>query len=213
MDNITIFLLFIILVIIIKYLIDNRIPRKSKKRVRFLLPSKNKPIENFTTNKEFVSEPNNLFTKRGPDPANYFSVNFNTPNFDSNVEDLRKYYTYEEYDGIKEKKHLPNTSNPVANYDNSLDAQNYHKIKYENENLYKAIIPNFSSDIWNYNNEIPMNGGMFGSVVGFDTLNSPYSFYQLNEKIVPKDIPITDDIRNGMGYPNQMGNIIDNKQN
>ena len=55
------------------------------------------------------TEKTTLFTKRGVDPANHYTTDFNTPNMISNVEDLRKYYTYN--DTVSE---TPLTSSQVS---------------------------------------------------------------------------------------------------
>ena len=134
-------------------------------------------------------EKTTLFTKRGVDPANHYTTDFNTPNMISNVEDLRKYYTYN--DTVSE---TPLTSSQVS-ADNSTKLHEKPK-----------------TNTWNYNEELPMNGGSMGGVVGYAVTSSPLSIYNTSS-IITKDIPITDDIRSGMGYPNQQRQIIDRQQN
>jgi len=179
------FLLLLMIYFVLNFYCDKSNENFSNKKVRFnnkLEVYELPPVEKTT-----------IYTKRGVDPANHYTTNYNTPNMISNIEDLRKYYTYNDKN---DETNLTETIDaPLQSANNST---NFHK--------------NFNNNTWNYNNELPMNGGLMGNVVGYSTLTSPYSILNTSP-IINKEIPLTDDIYSGMGYPNQQRQIIDRQQN
>ena len=57
-----------------------------------------------------------------------------------------------------------------------------------------------TNNYWKYENEVPMCGGNFGDVVGYDTLDTAYSVYDENK--LNSSINIVNDLRNGMNIKN-----------
>ncbi len=120
-------------------------------------------------------------------PSNSFTSDENVPNFESNVLNVQRFY---------------NRNNKS---DDSLDNLSPDELKraserYTNEQsfdgkiLKETPIPELSNDVndskdkygristknpptWQYKNELPMNGGSMGGVVGFDTLESQFGMY------------------------------------
>lgn len=99
-------------------------------------------------------------------PMNYYESNENTPNFESNVANVSKFYdnNYENLsrDDLKQldtSNQLVNEVGCVGRQTNSSDDQ---------------------PDYWKYQNELPMNGGDMGGIVGFDSLDGQYGLYDDN---------------------------------
>ncbi len=142
-----------------------------------------------------------MYTKNGAKPSNFYSTDFQTPNFTSNVEDLRKFYSYEYFDTLLKK-----------NSDLSENANNQN-INAQNQTVDTSQTFNQpQTETWHYKNEIPMNGGLMGDVSGFDMTSPAFSTFG-SEMLVHQKIQPSDDIRSGMGFPNQQRQIIDNTQN
>lgn len=116
--------------------------------------------------KSFKIESNN-----GILPGNYFENNENVPNFESNVANVSKFYK-NNYDSLDKNELInTNTSNKLVNELNCTDKQ---------VNTSKN-----QPDYWAYQNELPMNGGEIGGVVGFNNLEGQYGIYDdsdLNQK-------------------------------
>jgi hypothetical protein len=122
--------------------------------------------------------------------GNYYTTDYNTPNFESNIMPTPAYFkqfeqTVEPFISVKEQT----TPQKPCYYDTKSD----------------AVAPSQ----WIYKDERTMNGGIiFGNVTGFDTLHSDYSLYdtlgkygcdkQTFDHSLKKD-----DIRAGLGIPNQ----------
>ena len=139
-------------------------------------------------------------------PGNYWLTNDNIPNYSSNVMDIKQNYQVNNFDGLEE---------------NNLEASKYPNSMEEKRVMQQTIVDKqtqqssfldsntndnqntFKPDTWQYKNELPMNGGMFNGLSGFDSLNSSYAVYDTNNlntepcddylKCKPKD-----DLRNGM---------------
>ena len=99
-------------------------------------------------------------------PGNYYESDENVPNFESNVANVSKFYK-NNFDSL-EKQDLINldTSNKLINEVGCVGRQT-----------------NSSDDqpeYWKYQNELPMNGGKMGGVVGFDSLEGQYGLYDDN---------------------------------
>lgn len=150
-------------------------------------------------------------------PGNYFIENENTANFKSNVLNVHKFYNRNEgsYDGLD------------AQQLSELIPKNYPEKQEENDPAFLKKIEDqtcfpkrdirdntqlVKPDNWNYKNELPMNGGqILNGIVGYDSLDDAYAIYSQNRTTVsPKcDTPVdcskpADDIRCGLGYPNQV---------
>ena len=118
---------------------------------------------------------------------NTYLSNTSKPNFNSNVADISKFFDKTDttsYDNMNE--YQLNTIDIKENY------------SYKNEKLLQNTnnqnIPgnidnnNINPQIWNYKNELPMNGGNIenSSIVGFDSLDSNYALYDSNNSTVQK---------------------------
>ena len=127
-------------------------------------------------------------------PANFYTQDFNTPNFTSNVMDLRKFYSYDNPPG--------ETINKVPDNDDTFvkDVKSDPAWLIPKQKIANHLEP--TSNYWNYKNEIPMNGGDFGGLSGYEGMGGTYSVF--NEKEPPQDTPDihhSDDLRNGKGFP------------
>ena len=128
-------------------------------------------------------------------PANYYSTDANTPNFTSNVMDLRQFYSY---DGINRL--------PMSDYQPPTDQIIKKVMRYPSYNQGNNG-KMFKNDIWEYKNELPMNGGMMDDgVFGYDDNISGYAIYDNNGDgtigiKVEERVNMKDDLRNGMGVP------------
>ena len=127
-------------------------------------------------------------------PANFYTQDFNTPNFTSNVMDLRKFYSYDNPPG--------DTVNKVPDNDDSFveDVKSDPAWLIPKQKIGNHLEP--TSNYWNYKNEMPMNGGDFGGLSGYEGMGGTFSVF--NAKEPPEDTPDihhSDDLRNGKGFP------------
>jgi hypothetical protein len=130
-------------------------------------------------------------------PANFYTQDFNTPNFTSNVTDLRKFYSYDNPPG--------GTVNKVKDESDSKDSI-IQDVKTDPAWLIpKQQIGNHlepTSNYWSYKNEMPMNGGDFGGLCGYEGMGETYTVYNAKEPLQDTpDIHHSDDLRNGKGFP------------
>jgi len=158
-------------------------------------------------------------------PYNFYVNNYNTPNFDTNVLDLRKFYAYDlPPDSPEKSKKIPeypfDSTDPNPKYltNEMIELDK----KYDRPWLYQEGVPlksglEYESDYWVYKNEIPMNGGKIGSWVGYENMGSSFSqFYAKDtadivieqEAYLKKD----DDLRNGMGTTQKQEYLYDMKR-
>lgn len=156
-------------------------------------------------------------------PYNFYTQEYNTPNFNSNVMDLRKFYAYDlPPDSPEKTKKIPEEpyppSNPIPLSDDMIQLDK----KYDRPWLYQEGVPlnsglEYESDYWVYKHELPMNGGKIGSWVGYENMGSSFSqFYAKNtadivteqEAYLRKD----DDLRNGMGTTQKQEYLYDMKR-
>ena len=130
--------------------------------------------------------------------GNFYVEDENTVNFTSNVLNVNKFYN-------KEYDKLP------GSYD-GLDGSQLSNIdmsKIQNQSCFaNKGVTNTKNDNWNYKNDLVMNGGnLLNNIVGFDTLDNAYASYGSNDNNLsyPKqNCNIKpDDIRMGLGYPNE----------
>ena len=143
-------------------------------------------------------------------PANFYTQNFNTPNFTTDVLDLRKFYDYD----------LP-ASKSSALTDNESSGNNegdmFRKAKEDNfpwlegpdKNKNKNVM---ESDYWSYKDELPMNGGSFDGMVGYQNMGASFSFFDQYKPIAEAHPKITDDLRSGMGTPQKEKYLYDMSQ-
>ncbi len=126
-------------------------------------------------------------------PSNFYTQNFNTPNFTTDVLDLRKYYDYD-LPASKSK----NESDEKSSGNN--DGEMFRKANSDNfpwlEGQDKKVI---NSDYWSYKDELPMNGGSFDGLVGYQNMGGAFAFFDQYKPIAEIHPKITDDLRSGMG--------------
>ena len=132
-------------------------------------------------------------------PANFYTQDYNTPNFTTDVLDLRKYYDYD----------LPaskSTSGPKEGTSGDSQGEMFRKTKEDNfpwlegpDNNEKKNV--MESDYWSYKDELPMNGGSFDGIVGYQNMGDSFSFFNQYKPVTETHPKLTDDLRNGMGTP------------
>jgi hypothetical protein len=170
----------------------------SEKKVRFeekvdkiIIPNRDEIKEDV---KEDFQNQNSEKVYENINPANFYTQDFNTPNFTSNVMDLRKFYSYDNPPG--------ETINKVPDNDSSFveDVKSDPAWLIPKQKIGNHLEP--TSNYWNYKNEMPMNGGDFGGLSGYEGMGGTYSVF--NSKEPPEDTPDihhSDDLRNGKGFP------------
>ena len=133
-------------------------------------------------------------------PANFYTQNFNTPNFTTDVLDLRKFYDYD-LPASKSSTDLADNKSS-GNNDGDMfkrmeaDAFPWKQGPDKNENVNVM-----ESDYWSYKNELPMNGGSFDGMVGYQNMGGAFAFFDQYKPVSEKHPKITDDLRSGMGTP------------
>ena len=108
-------------------------------------------------------------------PANTYDVmdSHNVPNFESNVLDFNKFYKINNNtDEPVRKNYIQSPSTPRS----SVSVSPTPLPNADNGKTFSRNATNLPST-WEYANELPMNGGMFGSIVGLDSGESLYSSY------------------------------------
>jgi hypothetical protein len=170
----------------------------SEKKVRFeekvdkiIIPNRDEIKEDV---KEDFQNQNSEKVYENINPANFYTQDFNTPNFTSNVMDLRKFYSYDNPPG--------ETINKVPDNDSSFveDVKSDPAWLIPKQKIGNHLEP--TSNYWNYKNEMPMNGGDFGGLSGYEGMGGTFSVF--NAKEPPEDTPDihhSDDLRNGKGFP------------
>jgi hypothetical protein len=163
---------------------------KLEKKVRF----EEKVDKIIIPNREEFQNQNSEKVYENINPANFYTQDFNTPNFTSNVMDLRKFYSYDNPPG--------ETINKVSDNDDTFvkDVKSDPAWLIPKQKIANHLEP--TSNYWNYKNEMPMNGGDFGGLSGYEGMGGTYSVF--NEKEPPQDTPDihhSDDLRNGKGFP------------
>lgn len=141
------------------------------------------------------------------EPSNSQLNNENVPNFESDVTDTFKYYNINNnYDNMSEKD-LKETSIDNLDTKKKLFEEKENKIVDVNVEGVNVRQSNVNPDNWTYKNEVPMNGGVMGSIVGFDGLESQYAnfsdFFKLenSDKQKFENVP-HDDLRKPIVYSN-----------
>jgi hypothetical protein len=116
--------------------------------------------------------------------SNTYLSNNNTPNFESNVADISKFYNINNsnYDNLDENQ-LKETSIENLNKINkdkdvvTIDTQSKQPCNVKSYGRESTVTP----DNWNYKDELPMNGGIMNGIVGFDSLESQFAIYNPNK--------------------------------
>ena len=143
-------------------------------------------------------------------PANFYTQDFNTPNFTTDVMDLRKYYDYDlpASKSVGEQKEDKSGSSD-GDMLRRTEADNFPwkqgPDKNENVNV-------MESDYWSYKNELPMNGGSFDGLVGYQNMGGAFAFFDQYKPVAETHPKLTDDLRSGMGTPQKEKYLYDMSQ-
>jgi hypothetical protein len=204
----------IILLIIIVFL--DKIYRKapqSQSQSQVNTSQENIVQENFenkpkpTLGKEYVSNTSlekNFIIR----PGNFYSSNENIVNFPSNVLDVSQYYVRNFPDSnqnLSENSENVPINPPVER--SKVGQPNFSDYNYENK------IQN-EPHMWNYQNDLVMNGGKIGDFIGNGYYDLNYAFAEnkyTNKQIrdeVLNDYK-NDDLRMGLGVPAKMEMVFD----
>ena len=185
---IILFLIIALLVIIWFFFVKNQTDTNLQKKTEsFTVAEKNRVSSNLEKLYKQVN------------PANFYTQDFNTPNFTTNVMDLRKYYDYD----------LPaskSTGEPKEDKSGSRDgdmlrrteADNFPWLEGPDKNQNKNVM---ESDYWSYKDELPMNGGNFNGLVGYQNMGGAFAFFDQYKPVSETHPKLTDDLRSGMGTP------------
>lgn len=195
--------LFIILILVIALLVilwfffiknQTEPEPEPQKKVKF---SDN--VESFT-----ISEKNNVSSNleklyKQVNPGNFYTQDYNTPNFTTDVMDLRKYYDYDlPAKPQKEENAIIPTVPENGEMFRKTKADNFPWLEGPDKNENKNII---ESDYWSYKDELPMNGGSFNGIVGYQNMGDSFSFFNQYKSVDESHPKLTDDLRSGMGTP------------
>jgi hypothetical protein len=199
---ITLLLIIALLVISWQFFVKNQIysdkdPKQepnSQKKVQFA-----DNVESFTIFKKDNVSNNLEKIYKQVNPANFYTQDYNTPNFITDVMDLRKYYDYD-LPAKSQKEQEPAILAVPENGEmrRKTEADNFPWLEGPDKNEKKNVM---ESDYWSYKDELPMNGGSFNGIVGYQNMGDSFSFfnqYKSVDEIHPK---LTDDLRSGMGTP------------
>jgi len=153
-------------------------------------------------------------------PSNFYTQNYNTPNFVSDNAQQRQYYAY---DLPPNDKPIPIPTEPFFKSNNNQNSsQLIDQANTDPPWLVPAKQPKngleWQSDYWSYKNEIPMNGGIFGGIVGYEELGPSYSlFYNKDSNDIVQEQEVllkrNDDLRNGLGVPQKQEFLYNMSQN
>ncbi len=148
-------------------------------------------------------------------PSNYWLSNDNVPNYGSNVMDIKQNYDVEKnFDGLQQTK-LEESKYGLKNEKHIMEQTIVDKQTQQSSFLDSNTNDNqntFKPDTWKYKNELPMNGGMFNGLSGFDSLNGSYAVYDVNDLSLESCNNETackpkDDLRPGLGQPAESANL------
>ena len=132
-------------------------------------------------------------------PSNFYTQDFNTPNFTTDVMDLRKYYDYD----LPASKSI---GEPKEDKSGSGDGDMLRRTEADNFPWKQGPDKNenvnvMESDYWSYKNELPMNGGSFDGLVGYQNMGGAFAFFDQYKPVAETHPKLTDDLRSGMGTP------------
>jgi len=181
----------------------------------FFVKDKTGPILQNKTESFTVAEKNRVSGNleklyKQVNPANFYTQDFNTPNFTTDVLDLRKYYDYD----------LPaskSTGKPKEDKSGSSDGDMLRKTEADAFPWKQGSDKNknvnvMESDYWSYKDELPMNGGSFDGLVGYQNMGGAFAFFDQYKPVSEKHPKITDDLRSGMGTPQKEKYFYDMSQ-
>ena len=142
-------------------------------------------------------------------PSNFWLSNDSTPNYGSNVTNVSDYYEINKtFDGIEKDNLVETNYNSIDKErkimeDTIIDTQTQQSSfldTHTNDNQHTL-----KPDTWSYKNELPMNGGLFNGISGFDSMNDSLAVYDANDLNIEKcdngECSPIDDLRNGVGKP------------
>jgi hypothetical protein len=189
-------IILVIIVFVWRYLLINNNEDTGEKKVRFEEKVDKIIIPNREEIKEEFQNQNSEKVYENINPANFYTQDYNTPNFTSNVTDLRKFYSYDNPPGgTIDKIPKDNSKDNIIEDVKTDPAWLIPKQKIGNH-----LEP--SSNYWNYKNEMPMNGGDFGGLSGYEGMGDTYSIFNAKEPLQDTpDLHHSDDLRNGKGFP------------
>jgi hypothetical protein len=146
---------------------DNDFKKKLLKYIQEDVPVKETEFENKNLNKIM--------------PSNSFVNNNNTPNFESNVADISKFYkiNYDNLDETQLKETSIDDLNKIGKEKDTIniDTQSKQPCNVKNYGRESTVTP----DNWVYKDELPMNGGNMNGIIGFDSLESQFAIYNPNK--------------------------------
>lgn len=162
--------------------------------------------ENDTAELEKYLNSNDINIQDLPQPSDEYISNVNTPNFENNITDYRKFYNINQagktelpnanYYTIDWNNKQPSTVDPIS----AMEQQVQQDIMIQNESN--------TSNEWQYKDDMPMNGGSMNGVVGVSIMDNMYANndnYGCTVPLCPVDNMncdgMPDDLRMGMGTP------------
>ena len=112
-------------------------------------------------------------------PANTFDKMdyVNHPNFESNVLNFNAFYKINNSKETREKNVPKNHLLQVSTPRESSPSVSPRPFPSADNGKIPSRPSRQLPDRWEYTNELPMNGGMFGSIVGLDSMEGLYSSY------------------------------------
>jgi hypothetical protein len=181
----------------------------------FFVKDKTGPILQNKTESFTVAEKNHVSGNleklyKQVNPANFYTQDFNTPNFTTDVLDLRKYYDYD----LPASKSI---GKPKEDKSGSSDGDMLRRTEADNFPWKQGSDKNenvnvMESDYWSYKDELPMNGGNFDGLVGYQNMGGSFAFFDQYKPVSEKHPKITDDLRSGMGTPQKEKYLYDMSQ-
>ena len=182
-----------------KYVVSDNVVKRRKLRRRKKVQFKTEESDKDNVQKDIKENFAGKIETPSVLPANEYTTYNNTPNFTSNVEDLRKFYNYTQYAGLEK---LPERDyDPMNGY--MKNAQIIDEVSKQPSYLSNGSNgKTLKRDYWQYNDEMAMCGGDMNGIVGYDTLDSGYAIYDENNMKIKK-VSEKDDLRMGMGVPQQ----------
>lgn len=210
-------LLLVILVVIILVLswkiFFTQMENSKERKVKF---SKNveEIKENFSGKPNYEKIKNDLLKKAQKkydqiNPANFYTQDYNTPNFPSDNNPNFSYYAYDLPPNGPSKSIPTEPFNEPTRFPPTDQQIKEDQARSTPWNITPPVTPKgleYQDDYWSYKNEFPMNGGDFGGIVGYENMGDSFSlFYSKNTNDIVEDqenmLRPTDDLRNGMGVP------------
>jgi len=158
------------------YIFDNNKPIP-KDKLSFLLDEDSDDIPSVNAidpKQDLLNYVNTKLDVNEIKPSNYFNTNDNVPNFKTNVLDIKQ-----DFKTIPQKP----INLPIMRDNMTLEKDNEIIDKFSGNTIYPAKLKGITDVYsienvqWKYKDEIPMNGGNFGGITGYDDLDSDYAVY------------------------------------